>query len=143
VPPRDRQDLLALVAPLAKALRRVEDTAAGRHGLSMWQYAILAVVDRWPDRNQSEVATRLDYSKNRIVADLDHLEAEGLLARTRDADRRANRLRITDRGRTVRAAVQRDIHAGEDELLAALPVGRRRDVERVLLDVAGAVRTPR
>lgn len=98
----------------------------------MWQYAILAVVAQRPGLHQAEAATRLDYSKNRIVADLDRLEERGLLVRERHGDRRANQLRITDTGQTVRAAIQRDIHDAEDRLLASLPPARRRALERTL-----------
>ena len=76
--------------PISRELRRVEEAAAARHGLSMWQYAILSVVDRRPGRNQAEVADALGYSKNRIVGDLDLLEHAGLLTRQPGADRRAN-----------------------------------------------------
>lgn len=128
----ERQDLLAVIAPLAKALRRIEDDAAGRHGLSMWQYAILAVISRRSSPNQAEVADQLGYSRNRIVADVDHLEQHGLVTRERIGDRRANRLRITRRGQTVRVAVQRDIHLAEDELLTSLPPTTRHELERAL-----------
>lgn len=115
-----RQDLLALIMPVTRALRRIEDEAAGRHGLSMWQYAILAVVERQPGLNQGDVADLLDYSKNRIIADLDHLENSGLLTRQRATDRRANVLTVTDDGRTIMINVQMKIHRAEDELLTTV-----------------------
>lgn len=122
----ERQDLLALLMPVARSLRQIEEAAAARRDLSMWQYAILSVVDRLPGSNQGDVATALGYSKNRIIADLDHLEAHGLLTRRRAADRRANTLVITDDGRRVMRAVQADIHAAEDALLAPMPAAVRR-----------------
>jgi DNA-binding MarR family transcriptional regulator len=121
-----RQDLLALLMPITRQLRDIEEAAAARHGLSMWQYAILSVVDRRAGLNQGDVADRLGYSKNRIVADLDHLELGGLLSRRRATDRRANVLTITSRGRRIMTQVQTEIHHDEDELLAALPPASRR-----------------
>ncbi|AKU15816.1 MarR family winged helix-turn-helix transcriptional regulator [Luteipulveratus mongoliensis] len=118
--PAERRDLLSSIHPIAKALRRIEDDAAESHGLTMWQYAVLAVVCARPALNQNEVAGLLDYSRNRIVADLDHLESMGCLVRTPGADRRANALTATDAGADVMRAVQREIHSGEDELLAGL-----------------------
>src|SRR3954471_14130470 len=97
----ERIDLLAALAPLTRALRRVEDDAAARAGITMWQYAILAVVVAAPGLNQGAVATRLGYSKNRIIADLDLLEERDLLTRTPGPDRRANVLRATPAGRRV------------------------------------------
>jgi len=122
----ERRDLLAMLMPLSRDLRRAEEAAAGRHGATMWQYAILAVVARRPGLNQAEVATALAYSKNRIVADLDHLEQAGLLVRRPGADRRANVLSVTPAGRRVMGAIRADIHRHEDRLLAPLSAPARR-----------------
>ena len=132
----ERHDLLALVMPLARALRRIEDAAAAEHGLTMWQYAILALIERHPGLNQAEVAARLDYSKNRIVADLDRLEDAGMVIRTRGADRRANQLAVTEAGRAARRSIQGDIHRGEDDLLRGVAAGNVRDLRAALLEIA-------
>jgi DNA-binding MarR family transcriptional regulator len=121
-----RVDLLALLMPISRTLRRVEEAAAGRHGITMWQYAILSVVDRHAGLNQSEVATALAYSKNRIVSDLDRLEQDDLLVRRPGTDRRANTLSVTARGRRAMTAIRAEIHRREDELLAPLPATTRR-----------------
>jgi DNA-binding MarR family transcriptional regulator len=122
----ERGDLLAALAPITKALRRIEDAAAARAGISMWQYAVLSVVAETAGLNQAEVATRLGYSKNRIIADLDLLERRRLLTRTPGPDRRANLLTPTAAGLHLVRRIRADIHAGEDHLLAALPGGQRR-----------------
>jgi DNA-binding MarR family transcriptional regulator len=129
-----RTDLLAALAPLTRALRRIEDAAAAEVGLTMWQYAILAVVGGSDQLNQAEVADRLGYSKNRIVADLDLLERRSLLVRQPAPDRRANLLRVTPSGAALERQVREDVHRGEDELLATLDVQQR-------ADVLGAIRT--
>ena len=136
----ERRDLLASVLPLAKALRRVEDAAAAQHGLTMWQYAILLVISDSDGLNQSEAAARLDYSRNRIIADLDHLEGRGLLARTKSADRRSNVLAITAAGVEVMRATHIEIGRGEDALLGGLSPTMRRDLDRALAAAARAVR---
>ena len=138
-----RQDLLGLLMPLGRALRRVEEAAAAEHGLSMWQYAILSVAERHPGLNQAEVADFLGYSKNRIIGDLDHLEGTGLLRRSRGADRRANVLSVTEAGRAIRSAVQRKIHRHEDELLAPLSSTTRRAFVAALRDLDKALRHQR
>ena len=122
---RPRRDLLAVLLPVTRELRRIEDAAAAAHGLTMWQYAILSAVVHRAGLNQGEVADLLGYSKNRIVADLDELERQGLLRRTRGADRRANVLSATAAGARRMRAVQRDIHDGEDAMLAQLSTGQR------------------
>lgn len=120
-----RSDLLATLAPLTRALRRIEDAAAADVGLTMWQYAILAVVGEGDQQNQAEVAARLGYSKNRIVADLDLLERRSLLIRQPGSDRRANLLRATPAGSQLERRIREEIHRGEDELLATLDPQQR------------------
>ncbi|MDF8262732.1 MarR family winged helix-turn-helix transcriptional regulator [Luteipulveratus flavus] len=135
-----REDLLASVHPLAKALRRIEDAAAATQGLTMWRYAILRGADAVPGSTQNDLAARLGYSRNRIVADLDALEESALVVRRRAADRRANAIEITVAGRRVMRAVQREIHRREDELLADLSPTTRRDLARAVERAAQAVR---
>jgi len=136
-----RVDLLALLMPISRTLRRAEEAAAGRHGITMWQYAILSVVDRHADRNQSEVAAALGYSKNRIVSDLDRLEQEQFLVRRPGADRRANTLSVTPAGRRVMRAIRADIHRREDDLLAVLPATTRRTFVTALAALDREVRS--
>jgi DNA-binding MarR family transcriptional regulator len=121
----DRRDLLAVLAPLTRALRRVEDVAAAGAGITMWQYAILSVVADTTGLNQAQVATRLGYSKNRIVADLDLLEGRQLLVRRPGPDRRANVLAPTAAGLRLMNEVKAEVHDGEDRLLTSLPREQR------------------
>ena len=137
-----RVDLLALLMPISRYLRHAEESAAARHGLTMWQYAILSVVDRRIGLNQSEVAARLAYSKNRIVADLDRLEQEDLLVRRPGADRRANTLAVTVAGRRAMHAIRAEIHHHEDDLLGGLSATTRRTFVAALTAVDDRLRGP-
>src|SRR4051812_14633729 len=134
-----RPDLLAVLHPVARALRRIEDEAAAGHELSMWQYAILSVAADLPGLNQGEVARMLQYSANRIIADLDTLEERGLIARHAGTDRRANVLELTAQGVAVRKRIQREIHQREDELLAALSSTQQRQFRAVVGTLARQV----
>jgi DNA-binding MarR family transcriptional regulator len=125
----ERQDLLAVIMPVARALRRIEEDAASRHGLTMWQYAILAAATDHPGLNQREIASRLDYSANRLVHDLDRLVDLGFVERVPGADRRANLLRVTRTGRAARRRIQAAIHRAEDDLLRDVPSAARRGLE--------------
>jgi DNA-binding MarR family transcriptional regulator len=116
-----RRDLLAVLGPLTRSLRRVEDAAAARAGITMWQYAILSVVAETAGLNQAQVATTLGHSKNRIVADLDRLEQRRLLVRRPGPDRRANLLAVTAAGIRLMNRVRAEVHDGEDKLLASVP----------------------
>jgi DNA-binding MarR family transcriptional regulator len=135
-----RPDLLASLFPVTKALRRIEDEAAAAADLTMWQYAILSVVKDAPRLNQRVIARQLNYSANRIIADLDHLEARGLVVRQPGADRRANVITLTRSGAALQRRVQRAIHAREDELLAGLSVTQQRQLRSVVQALARGVR---
>ena len=126
----DRVDLLASLLPVTKALRAIEDEAAAAHGITMWQYAILTVAHLEPGLNQGEIARLLDYSKNRIVGDIDHLEEAGLLRRTAGSDRRSYLLDVTREGKSVVQAVRAEIHRREDNLLAGLSPTARQQFAR-------------
>lgn len=136
----ERIDLLAALAPFTRSLRRIEDDAAAAAGITMWQYAILAVVVDDPGRNQGEVATRLGYSKNRIVDDLDVLEHRGLLTRAPGLDRRANMLRATAAGRRLMLQVRAAIRRGEDDLLRNLPAEQRQALGAATRTITQALR---
>jgi MarR family transcriptional regulator, transcriptional regulator for hemolysin len=135
----DRQDLLAVLAPLTRSLRRIEDAAAARAGITMWQYALLAVVADVAGLNQTQAATRLGYSKNRIVADLDLLERRRLLIRRPGPDRRANVLSATAAGIRLMHAVRTDIHDREDRLLTTLPHEQRAGIVAACRAIADTV----
>lgn len=137
-----RSDLAANMAPVTKALAQMEDAIARRRGLTMWQYAVLVAIRDDPGSNQGQVATKIGYDKNRIVADLDALEAAGLVRRTPGEDRRANHLNVTERGARVATELQAAVHAGEDRLLAPLPAGDRRTLARAVTALRARVADP-
>ncbi|MFE6971414.1 MarR family winged helix-turn-helix transcriptional regulator [Isoptericola sp. NPDC057653] len=138
----ERRDLLGLLGPLYRNLRRAEERCAQESGLSMWQYAVLSVAAREEGQSQTQLADRLGYSRNRIVGDLDVLQARGLAERRTDADRRRNSIHATRAGAAVVAEIQRAIWAAEDELLADLPAGGRASLQS-LLEHVGARPEPR
>jgi DNA-binding MarR family transcriptional regulator len=116
----ERRDLLASLHPVTRVLRRIEEAAAAREGMSMWQYALLSVVADGSGRNQREMAEHLQYSPNRVVTDLHDLERRGYLTRRPGVDRRANTLDLTEAGDAVRRRIRAEIHDHEDELLGGL-----------------------
>lgn len=128
----ERRDLLASLLPIAKSLRKIEERAAAEHGVSMWQYAALALIVDSPGLSQRQAADRMDYSRNRIIGDLDHLEKCGFLLRQAGADRRANLLHATSRGTAVMRQVRSQIHVGEDVILAELSIADRHDFQRLV-----------
>jgi DNA-binding MarR family transcriptional regulator len=134
----ERRDLLEVVGPLHRLLRRIEDRCANEARLSMWQYSILSVAARHEALSQSAIAERLNYSKNRIIGDLDELTARGLAERRPGPDRRTHAVHATPAGRALMAEVRERIWRREDELLPHLSPESR----AALLDLLGAAITP-
>ena len=120
-----RRDLLELIGPLYRQLRRIEDECAQEAQLTMWQYAILSIASAKAGLSQVLIAERLGYSKNRIVGDLDELTGRGLAERRPGEDRRAHAIVVTPAGRALVAEVREQIWRREDELLSHLAPERR------------------
>ena len=128
-----RRDLAAMLQPLLRSLIAAELPVLDRHGVSMWGYVVLGALDSGPARTQAVLAQAIGADKTRIIPVLDELQRGRLIAREPDpADRRARLLSITSDGRRLRSAVQREIQANEDRVLAALPATDREAFLRTL-----------
>lgn len=122
----ERRDLAAMLQPLVRALIDAELPILKRHHVTMWGYVVLSALEGAPESTQAALAARIGADKTRIIATLDDLQAAGLITREPDpADRRARLLSITPSGSRLRRAVQADIQAGENRLLAELPAADR------------------
>ncbi|TQF65361.1 winged helix-turn-helix transcriptional regulator [Rhodococcus spelaei] len=129
----DRPDLAAMVVPLGRALADAELPVLRRHGLTMWGYVVLSALAAEPVRTQSALAEAIGADKTRIIAVLDDLQESGLIERSPDpSDRRARLLKLTVKGRRVRAAAQDGIREREERVLALLPAADRRGLLRSL-----------
>jgi DNA-binding MarR family transcriptional regulator len=127
-----RPDLAAMLQPLTRALIAAELPVLARHGISMWGYVVLNALDGSPAGTQAALAQAIGADKTRIIAILDELQLVGLIRREPDpGDRRARLLSITPAGRRVRLAVQGEIQANENRILARLPAADRQAFLRV------------
>ena len=129
----EREDLGAL---LARAMRRIMDAERPlleAHGVSMWAYVALTLLARGPAPTQLALSEAMGYDKTRLIKILDGLEAQGLVTRAPDpSDRRARVVELTPNGRAKFAAIQRDVHAMEDELLGVLGPAERKALRTAL-----------
>jgi DNA-binding MarR family transcriptional regulator len=122
----ERADLAAMLYPLVRSLMAAELPILDEHGVSMWGYSVLCTLDDRPIRTQAALAEAIGADKTRIISTLDRLQDDGLITRTPDPDdRRARLLSITEEGRRTRRAVQAEIQANEERLLAELPPADR------------------
>jgi DNA-binding MarR family transcriptional regulator len=130
-------DLAALCAGAGRALAEAEGPVLAEHGLSMWQYVVLATLAHGSASSQLALAQQIHYDKTRLIALLDGLVAEGLVSRSPDpSDRRARVVRLTELGTRRHAAVRDAIRAVEDRKLAGLSPEERRTLRAALAHLA-------
>lgn len=122
-----------MLAPLLRELITAEQPVLEAHGVTMWGYVVLSALDRSAMRTQAALAEAIGADKTRIIRTLDELQQQGFIEREADPDdRRVRLLAITEAGRAVKDAVQREIQRGEERWLAELSADDRRVFLRVL-----------
>jgi DNA-binding MarR family transcriptional regulator len=132
-------DLGALCAGAGRVLAEAERPVLERHGLSMWQYVVLSALAAGAAPSQLVLAQQIRYDKTRLIALLDALEVEGLVARDPDpADRRARVVRLTPEGTRRHAAVRAAIREVEERKLAGLPPEARQLLRVALAHLANS-----
>lgn len=100
--------------------RRLEQ-ALVPHCLSLAQFEVLARLQFDGPMNQNDLAQRLLVTKGNVCGLIDRLETAGFVERRTDpADRRANRLLVTERGLALLAASLPDHLAIIQNLLSGL-----------------------
>lgn len=133
----DRPDLGVLAKVLLDRLIERELVILDDLGLPMWHYVVMSALLSGPAPSQAELAASVGRDQTRVIPILDALEAQGYVSRTPDPDDRRHRVvALLDDGRRATLRARTRIRAMEDDLLSALPAGRRdqlvRDLRRVL-----------
>jgi MarR family transcriptional regulator, lower aerobic nicotinate degradation pathway regulator len=96
------------------------------HGIRKWHYAVLAAVEEGGPATQAEIGRRLDLDRSDLVGVLNDLEAARYVHRAPDpANRRRNRVTLTEAGRAALAEFDTYVVATDDELLASLSPAER------------------
>ncbi|MEV6643642.1 MarR family transcriptional regulator [Amycolatopsis sp. NPDC051371] len=132
-------DLAALCAGAGRTLAEAEGPVLAEHGLSMWQYVVLATLAHGSASSQLVLAQQIHYDKTRLIALLDGLVAEGLVSRSPDpADRRARVVRLTELGTRRHAAVRDAIRVVEERTLTGLSAEERRVLRSALTHLANS-----
>lgn len=130
-------DLAALCAGAGRALAEAEGPVLAEHGLSMWQYVVLATLAHGSAASQLALAQQIHYDKTRLIALLDGLVAAGLVSRAPDpSDRRARVVKLTELGTRRHAAVRDAIRVVEDRKLAGFSTEERRVLRVALAHLA-------
>ena len=130
----------ALDRRITYLLRRVTD-AAGRMAnvhlaplsLDTRHYTVLAVLAAGAGSSQRTIAETLGLDRATVVALVDRLESQGLARRAQSrADRRANAVELTAKGRRVLKRAESSMEACELGFVAGLPADERDQLTRIL-----------
>jgi DNA-binding MarR family transcriptional regulator len=128
---------LFLLKRLGMAAKERSMAAYDEAGLHPYHYAILAALDAGAHETQGSIADALGYDKGQLVGLLDELEDSGLIERRRDpADRRRHVVEMTPAGRKQLAQLRSLTAQLEDEFMAGLDEGERRELHGLLLRLA-------
>ncbi len=121
---------------MARRLGQVLD----RHGLTVAQFEVLAVLSYSAGVTQQELAARLFVTKGNICGLIDRMEAAGWVERRPDPeDRRANRLYLKPAGETVMAAAIPPHDQLVHHLFRTLEGSRLEHLYQMLQDVSQAM----
>ncbi|MFB9468460.1 MarR family winged helix-turn-helix transcriptional regulator [Nonomuraea salmonea] len=105
-------------------------------GVSLWEFAVLAVLADFGASAQREVGDRLGLDPSDMVRLMDGLIAAGLAVRDRDpADRRRYRLTLTPAGRDALTRARALVTEVERETLAPLTDAERRQLHALVTKV--------
>jgi MarR family transcriptional regulator, lower aerobic nicotinate degradation pathway regulator len=121
VPARLRQWPTWLLGRVHSDAKRMIAPRLGERGLHLHHYAVLACIAEFAPLSQQQVCERLDVDRADMVTIVDHLQAQKLVSRTRDAaDRRRYILTVTPRGRDKLAEADEIVVEVTAEFFAAL-----------------------
>jgi DNA-binding MarR family transcriptional regulator len=142
----DRDDDLGMVDALAQLTFLIQGTLARRaaaYELSVIQIRLLGVLrDRTPSMN--ELAAILELDKSSITGLVDRAERRGLVRRTVSTeDRRAYRVSLTARGRSLAARVAKEFAADLATLVSEVPVAAQATLSRLASQVVLSSATAR
>jgi len=113
------------------------DTVLAPFGINRMQFGLLKILDAAGPSSQNVLSSDLGMPPSRMVALVDDLEDQGLVARERsDTDRRVNVIRLSSRGRTVLTRTNSAALQWEDELLGELSAAERSQLIGLLRRVA-------
>jgi len=124
VPATDAEGLVESVHEVMKAVLHRLHPALDAQGISMGQFWSLHLVSSLRSASMSTVARHLALSAPTVCANIDQLEAAGLVSRRRsERDRREVELRLTPKGRRVEARIWGQIGEVVSEAARDLPPG--------------------
>lgn len=118
------------------ALALASAAAFSRHGVHEGQQFILRRLWSQDGQTPGEIAKALGLATSTVTRAATRMEAAGLLRREpHESDRRLVRLRLTERGRALEAAIDREMDQLTERALASFGPAERTAVVRALQDI--------
>jgi len=124
---------------LFRRAQQVHVAAWQRHvsaTVSSVQFGVLTVIDASPGASQNDLCDELDLDRSTIADLVSRLERNGMIERERDdADRRRNRLRLSEQGRQTLDELRPRAERVEQVLTDSLEPDERRALRALLVKV--------
>ena len=125
-----------LVSQVALQGARLVGDGLAADGLRRYHFTVLVALDEDGPTSQAALGRRLSIDRSDMVAVINDLERDGLVARERDADdRRRNVIHLTPSGERALKRLDARVAEAQDALLAPLSAKERRELERLLTRV--------
>jgi MarR family transcriptional regulator for hemolysin len=117
-----KRRLATRMSSVSRAWRTLADQTLASIGMSNSGAWCLVYLDRLGPARQTDLAREIEITAASLVRTLNQLESAGLIERQPDpADKRANRLMLTARGRRIAGQAETQLSALRRDLLAELP----------------------
>ena len=131
--PSHRDCTCLVLSRATRKVHKIYDSALSRHGLSIGQFGLLAMVKTYPGSTLAELADHnvMDPSTvSRLLRPL--LARELVVANTDNSDRRIRRVSLTEAGGTVWNKALAGWHAAQAELDGLLGAAFNKDVRQMM-----------
>lgn len=125
-----------LMSQAALHAHRLVSEGFAEAGLRKYHFTVLVALDEHGSTSQAELGRRLSIDRSDMVAVINDLERDGLVARVRDAqDRRRNVIRLTPAGAVALKRLDARVEEAQDALLEPLSADERGELQRLLTRV--------
>jgi DNA-binding MarR family transcriptional regulator len=140
--PEDDGYIGYMVSDIPRLMRMIFNRRVRGMGLSRAQWLVLSRLYRRPGASQTELAEMLEVDRASAGRMIERLEKYGWVERRADpADRRINRLHLTDEARQVHTAMWVIAESTVDDALSPLSAAEREQYAVLTAKVKGRLQT--
>jgi len=138
---KEMETLYSELFEAAGAARRFGEGLAARQGQTQARWQAMWIIDLEDRLTVPQIARRLGVARQSVQRVVDELAEEGLVAATLNPDHKTSPLfQLTDQGRTVLEAINRDADGAHERILEGFPIADVRALRRLLVALTAATR---